>query len=73
MIPQTVACQAPLSMEFFRQEYWSVLPCSSLGDFPDPGIEPRSPALPEVSLRFELPGGSLLLELLLYFGGLLSI
>ena len=64
MIPQTVACQAPLSLEFFRQEYWGGSPCSSLGDFPDPGIEPRSPALQEMSLRFELPGGSLLLEFL---------
>ena len=62
--PWTVACQAPLSLEFFRQEYWGGSPCSSLGDFPDPGIEPRSPALQEMSLRFELPGGSLLLEFL---------
>ena len=41
----TVACQAPLSMEFSRQEYWSGLPFPSPGDLPDPGIEPRSPAL----------------------------
>ena len=41
----TVACQAPLSKEFSRQEYWSGLPFPSLGDLPDPGIEPRSPAL----------------------------
>ena len=39
----TVACQAPLSMRFFRQEYWSGLPCSLPGDLPDPGIEPVSP------------------------------
>ena len=32
--------QAPLSMEFFRQEYWSGLPCPSPGDLPDPGMEP---------------------------------
>ena len=40
-IPWTVVCQAPLSMEFFRQEYWSGLPSPSPGDFSDPGIEPR--------------------------------
>ena len=38
--PCTVARQAPLSMEFSRQEFWSVLPCPSLEDLPDPGIEP---------------------------------
>ena len=41
----TVAYQAPLSMEFSRQEYWSGLPFPSPGDHPDPGIEPGSPAL----------------------------
>ena len=41
----TVAYQAPLSMEFSRQEYWSGLPFPSPGDFPNLGIEPRSPAL----------------------------
>ena len=44
-IPWTVAHQAPLSLEFPRQEHWSGLPFPSLGDFPDPGIEPVSPAL----------------------------
>ena len=43
--PWTIARQAPLSMGFSRQEYWSGLPCPSPGDLPDPGIEPRSPAL----------------------------
>ena len=43
--PWTVAHQAPLSMEFPRQEYWSGLLFPSLGDLPDPGIEPVSPAL----------------------------
>ena len=38
----TVARQAPLSVEFSRQEYWSGLPCPSPGDFPDPGIKPSS-------------------------------
>ena len=41
-IPWTVAHQAPLSMEFSRQEYWSGLPFLSPGDLPNPGIEPRS-------------------------------
>ena len=37
--------QAPLSMEFSRQEYWSGLPFSPPGDLPDPGIKPKAPAL----------------------------
>ena len=41
----TAAYQAPLSMGFSRQEYWSRLPFPSPGDLPDPGIEPGSPAL----------------------------
>ena len=45
VIPWTVARQAPLSMEFSRQEYWSGLSFPSLGDVPDPGIKPTSPAL----------------------------
>ena len=43
--PWTAAHQAPLSMGFPRQEYWSGLPLPSPGDLPDPGIEPVSPAL----------------------------
>ena len=43
--PWTVACQAPLSMGFSRQEYWSGLPFPSPGDLPNPGIKPGSPAL----------------------------
>ena len=50
----TVACQAPLSTGFSRQEHWSVLPCSPPGDLPNPGIEPRSPALQADSLLTEL-------------------
>ena len=42
---RAVACQAPLSMGFSRQEYWSGLPCPPPGAFPNPGIEPVSPAL----------------------------
>ena len=48
--------QAPLSMGFSRQEYWSGLPFPSPGDLPDPGIEPRSPALQVDSLPTELSG-----------------
>ena len=43
--PWTVAHQAPLSMGFARQEYWSGLPFPSPGDLPNPGIKPMSPAL----------------------------
>ena len=43
--PQTVACQAPLSMGFSWQEYWSGLPFPPPGNLPDPGIEAASPAL----------------------------
>ena len=53
--PQTVACQAPLSMGFSRQENWSGLPFSHPGDDPDPGIEPQSPVLQVDSLPTELP------------------
>ena len=42
--PWTVACLAPLSMGFPRQEYWNGLPFPSPGDLPDPEIEPASPA-----------------------------
>ena len=43
--PWTVAYQAPRSMGFSRQEYWSGLPSPSPGDLPNPGIKPRSPSL----------------------------
>ena len=43
--PWTVACQAPLSLEFSRQEYWSGFPFPSPGNLLDPGIKLRSPAL----------------------------
>ena len=52
--PGTAACQAPLSMGFSRQEYWSGLPFLSPGDLPNPGIEPGSPALQVDSLPTEL-------------------
>ena len=52
----TVAHQAPSSMRFSRQEYWSGLPFPSPGDLPDPGIEPRSPTLQTDGLPSEPPG-----------------
>ena len=53
--PWTVAHQAPLSMEFSRQEYWSGLLFPSPGDLPNPGNESMSPALQVESLPSELP------------------
>ena len=55
----TLACQAPLSVELSRQEYWSGLPFPSPGNLPDPGIKPTfpvSPALQAESVQPELPG-----------------
>ena len=55
----TVTLQAPLSMGFPRQEYWSGLPFPSPGDLPDPGIEPESPKSPALAGGFfttEPPG-----------------
>ena len=54
--PWTVAHQAPPSMGFSRQEYWSGLPFPSPGDLPDPGIEPRSPTLQADALTSAPPG-----------------
>ena len=56
--PWTVAFQAPPSMGFSRQEYWSGLPFPSPGDLPDPGIEPWSPAFQVDTLTSEPPGKS---------------
>ena len=58
---QQVACQALLSTEFFRQEYWSGLPFPSPGDLPHQGIEPEHPALQAESLPSETPGKCFLL------------
>ena len=52
----TVVPQAPLSMRFSRQEYCSGLPCPLPGDLPNPGTEPRSPALQADSLPAEPQG-----------------
>ena len=54
--PWTVARQAPLSMGFSGQEYWSGLPFPSPGDLPDPGIELVSPKLQADYLPSEPPG-----------------
>ena len=48
----TGACQAPLSMGFSRQEYWSRLPCPPPGDLPDPRIEPVSLMSPALAGEF---------------------
>ena len=57
--PWTVACQAPLSIGFIRQECWSELPFPSPGALPDPGIGPMSPALAGKFLTVESQGSPL--------------
>ena len=52
MTLQTVARQAPLSVGFSRQEYWSGWPCPPPGDLPDPGIEPLSLVSPALAREF---------------------
>ena len=54
--PWTIVYQAPQSMRFSRQEYWSGLPFPSAGDLPDPGIEPWSTALQADTLTSQPPG-----------------
>ena len=54
--PWTAAFQAPLPMGFPRQEYWSGLPIPPPGDLPNPGSEPKFPALRADSLLSEPPG-----------------
>ena len=56
--PWTVAYQAPQSMGFSRQEYWSGLPFLSPEDLPNPGMEPGSPALQADALPSEPPGAA---------------
>ena len=56
----TIAYQAPPSMGFSRQEYWSGLPFPSPGDLPNPGIKPGSPALQADALPSEPPGTAML-------------
>ena len=54
--PRTVAHQAPASVGFSRQEYWSGLPFPSPRDLPNPGMEPRSPTLQVEALTSAPPG-----------------
>ena len=54
--PRTLAYQAPPSMGFSKQEYWSGLPFPPPGDLPDPGIEPRSPTVQADALPSEPSG-----------------
>ena len=54
--PWTAAFQAPLSVEFSRQEYWSGLPCPPPGDLPNPGIKPRSPTLQQILYQLSHQG-----------------
>ena len=73
MTPWTVACQAPLSMGFSRQEYWSGLLFLSPEYLPNPGIEPGSPALQADSLPFKLQGRSYGFKLSFLLGKYLSV
>ena len=60
MTPGTITHQAPLSVGFSQQEYWSELSFPSARDLPDPGIEPGSPAFKADSLPAELLGNPVL-------------
>ena len=71
--PWTVAYQAPLSMGFPRQEYWSELPFPSPGDLPNAGIEPRSPTLEADTLTSEPPGKSIGLTMWTFVGKVMSL
>ena len=62
--PWTVAHQAPLSMGFSRQEYWSESPCPPPGDLPNPGIKPTFPALQVSSLLLNHQGSKFYLKFL---------
>ena len=61
-ILQTVAHQAPLSMEFSRQEYWSGLPCPPSGDLPNPGIELSLPHCRQILYCLSHQGGPRILK-----------
>ena len=67
MTPWTVACQAPLSVEFSRRDCWSRLPFPSPRDLPHPGIELGSPALQVDSLTAELPGKPLIMSIFKFY------
>ena len=70
--PWSVVRQAPLSMGFFGQEYWSGLPFPSPGDLPDPGIEPASPAFTGGFFTTEPPGKPVFANLKKYLKSLIS-
>ena len=70
--PRTIAHQAPLSLGFFRQEYWSGLPFPSPGDLPEPGIKPRSPPLQANSLPLSHQGSPLFPLLNIFIFGTIS-
>ena len=59
-IPWTITHQAPLSMGFFRQQHWSGLPFPSPGDLPDPGIEPKCPALKKTLYHLSHQGSTVM-------------
>ena len=63
--PWILACQAPLSMGFFRQEYWNGLPCPPPGDLPNPEIKPVASAFQADSLPLSPPGKPM--RLLVYY------
>ena len=73
LTPWTVAHQAPLSLGFSRQEYWSVPPCPPPGDLPNPGSEPTSPALPAESLLLSHQGSPLISILACYYFAAMSL
>ena len=64
--PMDCTHQAPLSMEFSRQEYWSGLPCPPAGDLPNPGIKPTSHALQADAVPSELQGSPRIVEWVAY-------
>ena len=66
MLFRKVAHHAPLSMGFYKQEYWSGLLCPPPGDLPNPGIKPRSPALQTDDLLSEPPGKPIRKVLVIY-------
>ena len=70
--PWTVAYNAPPSMRFSRQQYWSGLPFPSPEDLPNPGIEPRSPALEADALTSE-PPGKILIKIGIITEGLVAL
>ena len=74
MTPWTVAHQAPLSMEFSREEYWSGLSFPPPGDFTDLGIEPTSPSLAGEFFTTAPPGKPYIIACMLkYIGGIQAV